>query len=190
MRRRRFVQAGLALPAALALLQPTLAPAQAALALTPECKGKAAPTLRQTEGPFYSPNTPRKDSLVEPGSRAQRIVVAGLVLTPDCKPVGKAMLDFWHADEKGEYDNAGFRYRGHLFADAQGRYRVETIAPALYPGRARHIHVKVGAPGRSPLTTQLYFPGDPGNPRDGIYRPELQMKREGDAWRFDFVIEM
>lgn len=182
MHRRRFVQASLALPAALVL-------PRRGLAQTSECKGKPASTPRQTEGPFYSPNTPRKDSLVEPGTRAQRIVITGLVLTPDCKPVAKAMLDFWHADEKGDYDNAGFRYRGHLFADAQGRYRVETIVPALYPGRARHIHVKVGAPGRPPLTTQIYFPGDPGNARDGIYRPELVMKREGDAWRFDFIID-
>ena len=182
MRRRHFIQAGLALPAAMAL-------PLAGLAQTPQCKTGAALTRRQTEGPYYSPNTPRKESLVEAGSKAQRIVVAGLVLTQDCKPVARALLDFWHADETGEYDNAGFRYRGHVFADAQGRYRVETILPALYPGRARHIHVKVGAPNRAPLTTQLYFPDDPGNARDGIFRPELQMKREGDAWRFDFVIE-
>jgi len=181
MRRRRFVQASLALPAALALPHP-------ALALTPECKGKAAATPRQTEGPFYTPDTPRKASLVEAGATAQRIVVTGLVLTPDCRPVAGALVDVWHADDKGEYDNSGYRYRGHVLADAQGRYRIETIVPGLYPGRARHLHVKVGPAGRSPLTTQLYFPGDPSNARDGIYRPELQMKREADAWRFDFVI--
>jgi len=181
MLRRRFVQAGLALPAGMLL------PGQA-LALTPQCLGRSAQTPRQTEGPFYTPNTPQKRSLVEAGSKAARIAVTGLVLAPDCRPVPGAMLDFWHADDRGEYDNAGFRYRGHVFADAQGLYRVETIVPALYPGRARHIHVKVGMAGRAPLTTQLYFPGDASNARDGLYRPELQMKREGEAWRFDFVI--
>ena len=160
------------------------------LALTPECKSKAAATPRQTEGPFYSPNTPRRDSLVEHGTKAERIVVTGLVLAPDCRPLAGAMLDFWHTDEKGAYDNSGFRYRGHVFTDAQGRYRVETIVPSLYPGRTRHIHVKVGMAGRPPLTTQLYFPGDTGNARDGLYRPELLLKPEGAAKRFDFVVSV
>lgn len=146
-------------------------------------------TPRQTEGPFYTPNTPKRISLVEPGSNAPRLVVLGTVLSADCKPVPNALLDFWHSDERGEYDNRGFRYRGHQFADAQGRYRLETIVPAEYPGRTRHIHVKVQAPGGRILTTQLYFAGDPGNRRDGLYRPELEMKKgKGEETSFDFVV--
>jgi len=146
-------------------------------------------TPRQTEGPFYTPNTPKRISLVEPGSKAPRLVVLGTVLSADCKPVPNALLDFWHSDERGEYDNRGFRYRGHQFADAQGRYRLETIVPAEYPGRTRHIHVKVQASGGRILTTQLYFAGDPGNRRDGLYRPELEMKKgKGEETSFDFVV--
>ena len=146
-------------------------------------------TPRQTEGPFYTPNTPKRISLVEPGSKAPRLVVLGTVLSADCKPVPNALLDFWHSDERGEYDNRGFRYRGHQFADAQGRYRLETIVPAEYPGRTRHIHVKVQAPRGRILTTQLYFAGDPGNRRDGLYRPELEMKKgKGEETSFDFVV--
>jgi protocatechuate 3,4-dioxygenase beta subunit len=146
-------------------------------------------TPRQTEGPFYTPNTPKRLSLVEQGSKAPRLVVLGTVLSADCKPVPNALLDFWHSDERGEYDNRGFRYRGHQFADAQGRYRLETIVPAEYPGRTRHIHVKVQAPGGRILTTQLYFPGDAGNRRDGLYRPELEMKKgKGEETSFDFVV--
>lgn len=146
-------------------------------------------TPRQTEGPFYTPNTPKRISLVEPGSNAPRLVVLGTVLSADCKPVPNALLDFWHSDERGEYDNRGFRYRGHQFADAQGRYRLETIVPAEYPGRTRHIHVKVQAPGGRILTTQLYFAGDPGNRRDGLYRRELEMKKgKGEETSFDFVV--
>lgn len=146
-------------------------------------------TPRQTEGPFYTPNTPKRISLVEPGSKAPRLVVLGTVLSADCKPVPNALLDFWHSDERGEYDNRGFRYRGHQFADAEGRYRLETIVPAEYPGRTRHIHVKVQAPGGRILTTQLYFAGDPGNRRDGLYRPELEMKKgKGEETSFDFVV--
>jgi protocatechuate 3,4-dioxygenase beta subunit len=148
-------------------------------------------TPRQTEGPFFTPNSPKRVSLVEPGSKAPRLVVTGSVLSAQCKPVANALLDFWHSDEEGAYDNRGFRYRGHQHADAQGRFRLETIVPAEYPGRTRHIHVKVQAPGKRILTTQLYFPGDPGNRRDGLYRQELEMKNKGSGEAsFDFVVEV
>ena len=112
-------------------------------------------TPRETEGPFFKTNTPQRITLIEPGSNAPKLVVTGRVLTRDCEPVKGALLDFWHADEQGDYDNRGYRYRGHQFTDADGRYRLETILPAVYPGRTRHNHVKVQRPGGSVLTTQL-----------------------------------
>ncbi|HWA39512.1 MAG TPA: intradiol ring-cleavage dioxygenase [Burkholderiales bacterium] len=145
-------------------------------------------TIAQTEGPFFTPNSPKRASLLEKGAR-DVFVLSGLVLSPQCKPVANALVDLWHSDEKGEYDNQGFRYRGHVFTDAQGRYRFETIVPALYPGRTRHYHVKVQAPGKRILTTQLYFPGEPANRRDGIYRPELEMKLAKAEGAFDFVVD-
>ena len=148
-------------------------------------------TPRQTEGPFFTPDSPKRISLVEPGSKAPRLVVTGTVLSAQCKPVANALLDFWHSDEEGAYDNRGFRYRGHQHADSQGRFRLESIVPAEYPGRARHIHVKVQAPGKRVLTTQLYFPGDPGNRRDGLYRQELELKSKGSGEAsFEFVVEV
>jgi protocatechuate 3,4-dioxygenase beta subunit len=146
-------------------------------------------TPRQTEGPFFKTNTPKRTSLVEPGSKAPRFVVTGTVLSAQCKPVPNALLDFWHSDEEGAYDNRGFRYRGHQHADSEGRFRLETIVPAEYPGRTRHIHVKVQAPGGPVLTTQLYFAGDAGNRRDGLYRPELEMRsaKPGEGM-FNFVL--
>jgi len=147
-------------------------------------------TGAQTAGPFFKTNTPLRASLVEAGSKAPRLVVTGQVLSARCTPLANALLDFWHADEDGEYDNTGFRYRGHQFTDAQGRYRLATIVPAEYPGRARHIHVKVQAPGKRVLTTQLYFPGDPGNAKDGLYEPALEMRLAKAAEGiFDFVVE-
>jgi protocatechuate 3,4-dioxygenase beta subunit len=150
-------------------------------------------TSSQTEGPFFKTNTPLRVSLVEAQSKAPRLIVTGQVLSAQCKPVANALLDFWHADEDGEYDNRGFRYRGHQFTDAQGSYRLQTIVPAEYPGRARHIHVKVQAPGKRILTTQLYFPGEPGNRRDGLYRADLEMRMAGKGageGTFDFVIDV
>ena len=157
------------------------------LAPTPECKPSRA-TPAQTEGPFYSPRTPMKASFRADANGAP-IVLEGRVLAPDCTPLAGAWLDFWHADSDGHYDNTGFRLRGHQVADAQGHYKLETILPALYPGRARHIHVKVRAKeGGRILTTQTYFPDDPGNARDSLYRAELVAKRSGDTLRFDFVL--
>ena len=149
-------------------------------------------TPRQTEGPFFKPQSPERISLVE--GKAGTLLVSGRVLGADCKPVGHALLDFWHADEKGTYDNQGFHYRGHQFTDADGRYRLETIVPAEYPGRARHIHVKVQRPGGRILTTQLYFPHEPANRRDGLFRRELLMRvadaGDGLTGRFDFVLDI
>jgi len=151
--------------------------------------GKA--TERQTAGPYFKPNSPERANLLEKGTGAPTLVVEGMVLSAECKPVARALLDFWHCDEHGEYDNSGFRYRGHLFTDAQGRWQLETIFPAEYPGRARHIHVNIQAPGKRILTTQLYFPGDR---RDGLYRDSLVIRvARKDPRRiegsFDFVVE-
>jgi protocatechuate 3,4-dioxygenase beta subunit len=155
---------------------------------------RAAPTCgelteSQTEGPFFKPKSPQRTSLLEKDSPKERLVLTGVVLTRGCKPVANALLDFWHSDEAGEYDNRGSRYRGHQFSDAEGRFRLETIVPARYSGRTRHIHVKAQAPGRRVLTTQLYFPGDPGNSRDPLYLAGLAMRRSGSEARFDFVID-
>lgn len=87
------------------------------------------------------------------------LVLTGQVLDTKCQPVGGALLDWWHADDDGNYDNDGYKLRGHQYADKQGHFRLETIVPGLYPGRTRHFHVKVKGPGKAVLTTQLYFPG-------------------------------
>jgi protocatechuate 3,4-dioxygenase beta subunit len=168
--------------------------AQAPLDPTPECRDGAAVTQRQTEGPFFKPSSPERADLIEPGVKGQPIELVGFVLTRGCKPVPGALVDLWHADDAGEYDNSGFRLRGHQFADAEGRYRFRTIVPALYPGRTRHFHVKVQPKGGRILTTQLYFPGEAANRTDGLFRKELLIrtaKNQGSlAGRFDFVLDM
>ena len=168
--------------------------AQQQLPPTPQCRDGDEPTVRQTEGPYFKPSSPQRADLVEPNSKARLLELSGQILTRTCRPVSRALVDLWHADERGDYDNADFRYRGHLFADDEGRYRFRTIVPALYPGRTRHYHVKVQAPQQSVLTTQLYFPDEPANRRDGLFRRELLMRmaEAGDALsaRFDFVLDM
>jgi protocatechuate 3,4-dioxygenase beta subunit len=72
----------------------------------------------------------------------------GVVLTRACRPVAGARADPWQAADNGEYDNKGFRLRGHVLTDAEGLYAFRTIMPGLYPGRTRHYHVKVQASNR------------------------------------------
>jgi protocatechuate 3,4-dioxygenase beta subunit len=168
--------------------------AQAPLAPTPECHDGGAVTVRQTEGPFFKPSSSERAELIEPGMAGQPLDLVGFVLTRGCKPLPGAIIDIWQADDKGEYDNSGFRLRGHQRADADGRYRFRTIVPGAYEGRTRHIHVKVAPPAGRLLTTQLYFPGEAKNSKDGLFRRDLLMrvaKNEGSlAGRFDFVLDM
>ena len=173
---------------------PAEAPASELLAATPECADDDDVTPAQTEGPYFTPNSPQRASLIESGMRGTRLVVTGRVLSTACQPVARALIDWWQADDGGAYDNRGYRLRGHQFTDAQGGYRLETIVPGLYPGRTRHIHVKVQAPNQRVLTTQIYFPGEPGNQRDGIYSRELELELREDAngkvGLFDFVLRL
>jgi len=143
---------------------------------TPACDHRHGSTLRQTEGPFFRPKSPQRSDLRENSSDGQLFELSGFVLTRRCQPSGGAVVDLWHADEKGEYDNVGFRYRGHVITGANGAFRFRTIMPAVYSGRTRHYHFKVQAPGTQLLTTQLYFPNESANARDSLFRRELLMR--------------
>ncbi|MGH2350450.1 MAG: hypothetical protein ACRDJN_02405, partial [Chloroflexota bacterium] len=106
--------------------------AGAALPPTPECADEDDVTPTQTEGPYFKPRSPERASLVEPNLAGTRLVVTGRVLATDCRPVARALLDFWQADDRGVYDNAGYRLRGHQFTDEAGQYWLETVVPGLY----------------------------------------------------------
>jgi protocatechuate 3,4-dioxygenase beta subunit len=193
--RREFLKVAAGLSALAAGTRAVDAAAQThPLRPTPSCPGSAAPTARQTEGPYFKPDSPLRASLLEPGIVGTQIVVTGTVLSTTCQPIARALIDVWHADDRGGYDNTGFRLRGHQFTDDQGRYRLETIVPGVYVGRTRHFHVKVQPPNRSVLTTQLYFPGEAVNARDPIFSPELVMRvsetTTGKAGTFDFVVDL
>jgi protocatechuate 3,4-dioxygenase beta subunit len=180
--------AGLVLAADDALAQPLLSP-------TPACHDGDVPTRPEIEGPFFKPASPLRGDLREQGLAGRPVELSGFVLTRSCRPVAGALIDLWHADDQGDYDNKGFRLRGHQFADAKGRYAFKTILPGLYPGRTRHFHVKIQAAAESPvLTTQLYFPDEPRNREDDFFHPELVMRvvPSDDALqaRFDVVLAM
>ncbi|QIB41871.1 dioxygenase [Streptomyces aureoverticillatus] len=194
---RAALAAGVAVPVAM-LGAPALARTGAGsgkvLDVTPSCDDGDDPTPRQTEGPYFKPNSPRRTSLLEPGTQGIRLTVTGYVFGLACRPLPRVLLDFWQADARGAYDNVGFRMRGHQFTDANGAFTLTTVFPGLYPGRTRHLHVKLQAPGRPVLTTQLYFPGEPRNDTDPIFDARLLMnvRDVGNTKQaeFDFVLNV
>jgi protocatechuate 3,4-dioxygenase beta subunit len=194
--RRRLLFAAAALPAA------SLLHACAAAGRALRNPGGPEPTPWQEEGPFYRLFSTARPSLREPGLAGTALELTGRVLDKKGKPLANALLDFWQCDDAGVYDTRGLRLRGHQFTDAEGRYRLETIAPGRYPGRTRHIHVKLqpigadlpAAPSMLNLTTQVYFPGDEGNAKDDLFDPALVVAMDqagaGQLARFDFVLDL
>ncbi len=165
------------------------------LAPTPACHDGDEPTVRQTEGPFFKPRSPQRADLREAGARGDAVELDRP--RADAHAAGRSPAR-WSISgtptTRATTTTRGFRFRGHQFTDANGRYRFRTIRPAVYTGRTRHYHVKVQPAGGRVLTTQLYFPDEPGNRRDSMFRRELLMKMarggDGQAARFDFVLDI
>lgn len=190
---RRFVLKSLlvAPPAMICLGPATRVWAQASeLPPTPACQDGAAGTPRQTPGPFYRPDSPRRTDLTADAGTGQRFALRGFVLDTRCRPVADAMVEIWHADEHGEYDNSGYRWRAHQVTNASGRWRFDTIRTAQYSFRTAHYHFRVQPPGGEALITQLYFPDHPRNSADRLFDPRLVMSLSDDEGigRFDFVL--
>ncbi|MBU1314405.1 MAG: intradiol ring-cleavage dioxygenase [Alphaproteobacteria bacterium] len=190
--RRSLLTAFLSLPLLDAAKMRAFAQAAPQLALTRSCDDGDGPTLQREAGPYFKPDSPLDRDLYPGSPGGERITVAGFVFDNGCRPLPGSLVEIWHADENGEYDRDGFRLRGHQFTDVQGRWWFNTVVPALYPGRTRHFHFKVQRPGGSVLTTQLFFPGEPGNADDWIFDDCLLLAvnrtSDGQFGRFDFVV--
>ncbi|WP_096668158.1 dioxygenase family protein [Polaromonas sp. AET17H-212] len=170
--RRRTVAAALAAAPAL-WLGPRAQPAASRRA-----------TPAQTEGPFYPVVLPRDSDhdLLRNGAltypEGQSAWIEGSVSDLAGKPVAGAQVEIWQCDHAGHYHHPGdgdradrrFQGFGRVTVGADGSYRFRTLRPVAYAGRTPHIHVKVRLGQRELLTTQLYVAGDPGNPRDFLWR--------------------
>jgi protocatechuate 3,4-dioxygenase beta subunit len=148
--------------------------------------GTATPACPETPdnplGHAYLEGAPFRTELNVLGWPGEPLEIVGQVRGPDCKtPIAKALIDVWGADSDGKYDgdsDAGspdpaWPLRGRLYAAEDGHYSLTTLLPGFEPGRTRHVHVRVSAPGYPTLVTQIYFTGVPENAQDPLIRPGL-----------------
>lgn len=171
--------------------------------------GKAcAVTPANIEGPFFCENAPSRKVLANAKTPGVPLLIQGRILEPDCwTPIVGATIEIWHADHTGAYDNTcqqpavdgkrSYKFRAQMKSDAKGRYQLQTIMPGRYLNgrtyRPAHIHYKVEAPGFAPLTTQLYFEGDPYIKGDPFVLSQLiiplETKGKERQGRFDLVLQ-
>lgn len=142
-------------------------------------------TPEQTEGPYYPVTLPLdtdNDLLVINSNITPAVgtiaYLSGRVLDSNGSPVRDAKVEIWQADNTGSYihnQSQGYATRdqsfqgfGRFLTGSSGEYLFRTVRPGLYPGRTRHIHMKVKVAGRQDLTTQVYFSGESQNSSDGV----------------------
>lgn len=147
-------------------------------------------TPRTIEGPLYVAGAPVSEGFarLDDGTDADGhpLIMHGTVYGADGQPLPGATVEVWHCDTRGFYSHfdptgkqAPFNMRRTIIADAQGRYRFQSILPKGYgvpPGspteqllsalgrhgqRPAHIHFFVGADDHRKLTTQINIAGDP-----------------------------
>jgi protocatechuate 3,4-dioxygenase beta subunit len=130
------------------------------------------------------------------------IEIIGRVFSTSGEPVTRGEVEIWHCDPNGAYAHVGqetvphFQGFGSVSTDSSGGYRFRTTLPGLYPGRTRHVHFKARRGEGAALTTQMYFPGEPGNDRDFLLRrasdPSALIAQKEDGppprYRFDIVL--
>jgi protocatechuate 3,4-dioxygenase beta subunit len=125
------------------------------------------PTTTDILGPFYRPGAPFKTDLVQAGTKGEIMHFNGTVFGKDGKALKGALVEIWHCDENGVYDNTSddYVYRSSFKTGADGKYNFKSIYPVPYAAgptliRPAHIHMRISAAGVQDLVTQVYFKGD------------------------------
>ena len=125
-------------------------------------------TTNDILGPFYRPDAPIRSDLTFAGLAGTVVTLKGKVFKADCvTPLPDAMVEIWHCNSKGDYDNDSKEYlhRARLFTGKAGDYRFKTILPGKYLNgelyRPSHIHYRVTEKNSRELISQIYFMGDP-----------------------------
>jgi protocatechuate 3,4-dioxygenase beta subunit len=152
------------------------------------------PIAAMTDGPFYPPARWRAQDTdwdadltqVRRGSqqltaRGEHLALALQLLDRQGRLIDRAEVEIWQCDalahyrhpsvaeEDGRFD-PGFQGFGAGRSGADGALSFRTIRPVPYPGRTPHIHVKLRHASFGEVKSQLFVAGDPGNPRDFLWR--------------------
>src|SRR4051794_28647887 len=83
------------------------------------------PTTTDILGPFYRPGAPMVSDLVRPGTKGEIMHFGGTVFAKNgSSPVTNALVEIWHCDEKGVYDNTSdeYVYRAAWKTGTDGKY--------------------------------------------------------------------
>jgi protocatechuate 3,4-dioxygenase beta subunit len=159
------------------------------------CPDRTGITPSTLPGPFYradAPLLPLGADLCRDG-QGKFLRVAGTVRGPDGEPLAGAMLEVWHANGEGRYENQDpdnqpeFNLRGRFLTDETGGFQFRTIRPSGYAlpddgpvgalarrlglalDRPAHIHFAVSAPGYRRLVTAVFDGTDPAIDRDALF---------------------
>jgi protocatechuate 3,4-dioxygenase beta subunit len=118
-------------------------------------------------------------------AKGEPLIVEGFVVDLTDKPIEGAVVQIWHANYLGYYqDNAkaknidlDFAGNGTSITDKRGKYHFLTIMPYFYDNRAPHVHFMVKKTGFDTLTTEMFFPEHPRNKKDEKYKSISPEKR-------------
>ncbi|WP_448616511.1 catechol 1,2-dioxygenase [Modestobacter sp. URMC 112] len=176
------------------------------------------------EGPYYIPGAPefRSEATLpmRDGEKGTPFVFQGTVTDLDGTPLEDARVELWHADDDGYYSQFApgipeWNLRGTITTGPDGRFTFHTIKPAPYQiptdgscgaliaaagwhaWRPAHLHLKVSAPGKQLITTQLYFEGGEHVEDDVaqavkpqlILRPTAASAGTGEEVTYDFSLD-
>jgi len=107
------------------------------------------PTTTDILGPFYRPGAPFKTDLVQAGTKGEIMHFSGTVFGKDGKALKGALVEIWHCDENGVYDNTSdnYIYRSSSKTGADGKYNFKSIYPVPYAASAIAGDISAKDPG-------------------------------------------
>lgn len=151
-------------------------------------------TDEHVEGPYYRPGAPNTNDLYPADSKGPVLWFRGAICDENCRLLSGALIEVWHADDLGRYDNDNpslppdptyYRCRAQFRSDSIGEFVLKTVLPSNYKvpdgegwTRVKHIHFKVFLDGYRRLTTEIALLPDDYTQSDPLFNPNLATKIE------------
>jgi catechol 1,2-dioxygenase len=146
-------------------------------------------------GPFHVADAPElpMGANICLDQKGEDMVISGRILDTSGRPVARAKVDVWQANDEGFYDvqqkgiQPDFNLRGVFRTGEDGRYWFRAVKPKFYPipddgtvgkllgalgrhpYRPAHLHFILSAPGYETLTTHIFDPDDPYINSDAVF---------------------